>query len=197
MHTHTQRHASFLTIPRATKHVFFFPLSAALSLAMVSTFDTLMCVTLTNRAEHIKRCGPDSAEIADWGQTRWEWGHCLYLLLWPSPPAFICFYVCALVGRSVCLFVWLRLLCGHSYAVETVASVAKQIHEQTGTKFPWFSWLFFFLASTHLPLVNKWLLAHWFGSSYLMNGHNLLFAEVIFFKDLHLTESLILPIGQN
>lgn len=65
MHTHTQRHASFLTIPRATKHVFFFPLSAALSLAMVSTFDTLMCVTLTNRAEHIKRCGPDSAEIAD------------------------------------------------------------------------------------------------------------------------------------
>lgn len=38
--------------------LFFSPLSAALTLAMAFTFDASVCVTLTNRAEHIKRCGP-------------------------------------------------------------------------------------------------------------------------------------------
>lgn len=117
--------------------------------------------------------------------------HChvhLCLSLWQSPAGFI---FSTTVLWTVCLsLVRLRLLCGHSYVVETVALVATR--KQTGSKFSWFSQHIFFFppVSTHLPLVKKWLLAHWFGSSCSMD------VEVIIFHGFAF-DSLILPVGQN
>lgn len=133
--------------------IMFFPLSAALSLAAVSTFDTLMRVTLTNWTKHIKGHGPDSAEIADWGQTRWEPAAvfapllrcCLSLFVSLSGP----------LGCSVCL----RLFCGRSYFVGTVALVAKGIHEQTGRKFPMVPLAHCLFQPTHICL--SWTKGFW------------------------------------
>ncbi len=150
---------------------------------MVSTFDTVMCVTLTNRAEHMKGRGPDSAEITDRGQTRWE-PACLCIFTCD----FICFYVRPLVCLSVSLSVW-GCFIATAMLLRLWPRRQKGIHEQTGTKFPWFPPHVVFFSQRTFGSCEQMA----FGSSFLMNGHNLLFAEVIIFQgftfDMYIWES--------
>lgn len=84
--THAQQHASFVKIPKPSRH-------AVVSSSFFShgfnfwRFQTSACATLTNRAEQMQRCWPDSA--TDWGQKESE-------------------------SSSACLSLCLRLLCSHS-----------------------------------------------------------------------------------
>lgn len=147
-----QQRASFLSIPRTTKHVS--PLSAALPLAMVSTFDTLMCVTLTNRTWQCSNSWLRSNMLGTVCASLLYCGH-LRLPLFVSVP---------LVRLSVSLSVWGRFMATAMllrlwprWQKESTSRLAQNSHDSFDTLFS---------ASTHLPLVNKLLLAlriQWMG----------------------------------
>lgn len=129
----------------------FFLESAALSLAMVSTFDTLMCVTLTNRA-HKKM----------WTWQRWNsWlrlntvraSHCLCIFT-----SCLSLFVCISNPWSVCLslclaevVLWPQLCCWDCVLGGNRNPRADWHKIPMVPSTRWF----FFPASTHLPLMNK------------------------------------------